>query len=88
MIKKIFKINDKINIINAVLLAPMEGITNLPFRILCRELGADIVYTEFTASEALIRDIKKSFSKLKLSAKNIRCNTNIWKQSKLYGRSC
>ncbi len=69
MIKKIFKINDKINIINAVLLAPMEGITNLPFRILCRELGADIVYTEFTASEALIRDIKKSFSKLKLSAK-------------------
>lgn len=69
MINKTFKINDIINIKNAVLLAPMEGITNLPFRILCRELGADIVYTEFTASEALVRNIDKSLRKLKLSPK-------------------
>lgn len=51
-------------IINPVLLAPMEGITDLPFRIICKEMGADIVFSEFIASEALIRDAKKSFAKM------------------------
>ena len=54
---------------NAVMLAPMEGITDLPFRMICKELGADIVYTEFVASEALIRDVPKSFRKIALSEK-------------------
>ena len=54
---------------NAVLLAPMEGITDLPFRLICKELGADIVYTEFVASEALIRDVPKTFKKIILSEK-------------------
>ena len=49
---------------NGVVLAPMEGVTDLPFRIICREMGADIVYSEFIASEALIRDAKKSFLKM------------------------
>ena len=53
-----------IEVENGVLLAPMEGITDLPFRIICRRLGADIVYSEFIASEALIRDAKKSFEKM------------------------
>ncbi len=53
---------------NALLLAPMEGITDIPFRIICRRLGADIVYSEFIAAEALIRDAKKSFDKMIMSA--------------------
>ncbi|MGE5479593.1 MAG: tRNA dihydrouridine synthase DusB [Chloroflexota bacterium] len=44
--------------------APMEGITDLPFRIICKEQGADLVYTEFIASEALIRDVEKSLKKM------------------------
>lgn len=52
---------------NPVLLAPMEGITDEPFRIICREMGADIVFSEFVAAEALIRDAKKSFAKMTFS---------------------
>lgn len=58
-----------IDITNAVLLAPLEGITDLPFRLICKEFGADIVYTEFIASEALIRNIPQSFRKIVLSDK-------------------
>ncbi len=45
-------------------LAPMEDITDSPFRRICRRLGADIVYSEFVSSEGLIRDAKKSLKKL------------------------
>ncbi|MEW6749903.1 MAG: tRNA-dihydrouridine synthase [Candidatus Latescibacterota bacterium] len=38
-----------------ILLAPMEDVTELPFRLLCRRLGADIVYTEFVSAEGLVR---------------------------------
>jgi len=65
MPNKIFKIDDLV-IRNGIFLAPMEGITDLPFRIICRRFGADIVYTEFVASEALVRDIKKSFLKIRV----------------------
>ncbi|MGC9374447.1 MAG: tRNA dihydrouridine synthase DusB [Bacteroidales bacterium] len=47
-------------------LAPMEDITDPSFRYLCKYFGADMVYTEFVASEGLIRDCKKSYKKLKL----------------------
>lgn len=50
-----------------IVLAPMEGVSNMPFRIICKQLGADIVYTEFTSSEALTRKVKKSFDKLKFT---------------------
>ncbi len=63
---KIFNISDGINIVNGIFLAPMEGITDLPFRLICKELGADILYTEFVASEALVRDVEKSFRKIHL----------------------
>lgn len=65
MLNKVFKI-DNIEIKNGIFLAPMEGITDLPFRIICRRFGADIVYTEFVASEALIRDVEKSFLKIRV----------------------
>ena len=48
-----------------LLLAPMEDITDVSFRVLCREHGADMVYTEFIPSDALIRDAAKSIAKMR-----------------------
>lgn len=50
----------------AVLLAPMEDVTEAPFRWLCRRFGADVVYTEFTSSEAVARDIEAAHRKIML----------------------
>lgn len=47
-----------------LLLAPMEDVSDPPFRALCKEQGADVVYTEFISSEGLIRDAAKSVQKL------------------------
>ena len=47
-----------------LLLAPMEDVSDPPFRALCKKNGADIMYTEFISSEGLIRDAKKSTMKL------------------------
>ena len=49
---------------NALFLAPMEEITNSAFRCICKEMGADVLTSEFVSSEALIRDVKKSFDKM------------------------
>lgn len=54
-----------------VLLAPMEDVTDLPFRQVCKRYGADIVYTEFISSDGLVRDARRSMEKLRL-AKNER----------------
>ena len=48
-----------------IALAPMEDVTDLPFRLICKKLGADIVYTEFVNSEGLIRDSAKTKDKMK-----------------------
>ena len=47
-----------------MLLAPMEDVSDPPFRALCKENGADVMYTEFISSEGLIRDAAKSVKKL------------------------
>lgn len=47
-----------------LLLAPMEDISDPPFRRLCKRFGADIVYTEFISSEGLVRNAEKSLQKL------------------------
>ncbi|MFZ1081054.1 MAG: tRNA dihydrouridine synthase DusB [Candidatus Kryptoniota bacterium] len=52
-----------------VALAPMEDVTDLGFRLICKEFGADIVYTEFISSEGLIRSARKSTAKLLTSEK-------------------
>ncbi|MFN2382869.1 MAG: tRNA dihydrouridine synthase DusB [Gemmatimonadota bacterium] len=49
-----------------LLLAPMEDVSDLPFRVMCRRLGADVVYTEFISSEGLIRDARICREKLRL----------------------
>ena len=52
-----------------LLLAPMEDVSDPPFRALCKEGGADVVYTEFISSEGLIRDAAKSVQKLDIYEK-------------------
>ena len=47
-----------------LLLAPMEDVSDPPFRALCKKYGADLMYTEFISSEGLIRDAEKSMMKL------------------------
>jgi nifR3 family TIM-barrel protein len=47
-----------------VLLAPMEEITGVAFRKICKDFGADLVYTEFVAADGLIRDVQKSTQKI------------------------
>jgi tRNA-dihydrouridine synthase B len=47
-------------------LAPMEDVTELPFRLICKRLGADIVYTEFTSSEGIIREIPRIMEKIQI----------------------
>jgi tRNA-dihydrouridine synthase B len=47
-----------------LLLAPMEDVSDPPFRVVCKENGADLMYTEFISSEGLIRDAIKSRKKL------------------------
>lgn len=48
-----------------VVLAPMEDVTDASFRILCRECGADAVYTEFVSSDGLVRDAAKAIAKMR-----------------------
>ncbi len=48
-------------------LAPMEDVTDPSFRAMCKEFGADVVYTEFISSDGLIRDAAKSLKKLEIT---------------------
>ena len=50
-----------------VLLAPMEDVTDISFRLMCKRFGADMVYTEFVSSDALIRSVNKTRQKLDVS---------------------
>lgn len=51
----------------AVLLAPMEDVTDPAFRLMCKQFGADMVYTEFVSADALIRSVSKTEQKLRIS---------------------
>ena len=48
-------------------LAPMEDVTDPAFRLLCKRFGADMVYTEFVSSDALIREVNRTMQKLTIS---------------------
>ena len=50
----------ELNIKNPILLAPMAGVTDYPFRILCKEMGAGIVYSEFVSADGIIRENLKT----------------------------
>jgi tRNA-dihydrouridine synthase B len=61
----VIKIGSKIELPNfPLLLAPMEDVSDPPFRYVCKQYGADLMYTEFISSEGLIRDAIKSKKKL------------------------
>ena len=49
-------------------LAPMEDVTDIGFRMLCKRYGASMVYTEFVSAEALVRSVKSTVNKLTISA--------------------
>lgn len=49
-----------------LLLAPMEDVTDASFRILCKEHGADLMYTEFVSADALVRNVNRTLRKLEL----------------------
>lgn len=50
-----------------IMLAPMEDVTDPSFRLICREMGAKMVYTEFVSADALIRNINSTTRKLKIN---------------------
>ena len=50
-----------------VLLAPMEDVTDPSFRYICKEFGADMMYTEFISSDGLIRDAAKTIAKMQVT---------------------
>jgi tRNA-dihydrouridine synthase B len=53
-----------IDIPKAVLLAPMENVTDIPFRLVCKKMGADLMFTEFVNSEGLVRKSKTTHKKM------------------------
>jgi len=54
----------EIDIDRGIFLAPMENVSDYPFRMVCKKLGADLVYSEFISSEALVREAEKAFKKM------------------------
>lgn len=61
-----------------ILLAPMEDVTDASFRIICKEQGADMVYTEFIPSDGLIRDAVKAIDKMKTSEEEAPIGIQIY----------
>jgi len=56
-----------LNIERGIFLAPMENMSDFPFRMICKKLGADIVCSEFISSEALIREAKQAYRKMTIN---------------------
>ena len=52
--------------LNPIFLAPMEDVTDPAFRLMCKRFGADMVYTEFVSSDALIRLVNRTTEKLNI----------------------
>lgn len=65
---------------NPLFLAPMEDVTDIGFRMLCKRYGASMVYTEFVSAEALVRSVKSTVSKLTV------CNEERPVGIQIYGR--
>lgn len=63
---KIMKIGNVLLPERAVMLAPMEDVTDVGFRLQCKQFGADMVYSEFVSADALIRNIDKTMQKLRV----------------------
>ena len=64
-----------------LLLAPMEDVTDISFRLLCAEMGADIVYTEFVNSDGMTRGCKRALKKMRLLPEERPAGIQIYGQS-------
>lgn len=53
-----------LNFNKPLMLAPMEGVTDIPFRLICKKLGADLLFTEFVNAEAIKRNVPKTLKKM------------------------
>ena len=75
-----------------LLLAPMEDVSDPPFRALCKENGADVVYTEFISSEGLISGRSKKCHKIRyLRKRTPGWNSDLWCQFRIdvtFCRNC
>ena len=60
-----------------IFLAPMEDVTDIGFRLLCKQMGAAMVYSEFVSSDALIRMVNKSLAKLQVLIHELRYSREI-----------
>ena len=67
-----------------VFLAPMEDVTDIGFRLLCKRFGASMVYTEFVSAEALIRDVKTTQQKLVISDEELRAMRDVLDLQRFY----
>ena len=65
-----------------LLLAPMEDVTDIGFRLLCRRMGAAMVYSEFVSSDALVRMVNRSLEKLAV------CPEERPVAIQIYGKDC
>jgi putative TIM-barrel protein, nifR3 family len=63
-----------------LLLAPMEDVTDASFRVLCREQGADMVYTEFVNSDGLVRDVPRTIAKMRTLEEEAPIGVQIYGQ--------
>ena len=57
----------KVKIKYPVLLAPMAGVTDMPFRTICKQMGASMMYTEFVSAEGIIRENTKTLDMIKFA---------------------
>ena len=66
----------KLNIQTPILLAPMAGVTDYPFRVLCKAQGAGVVYSEFVSAHGIIRENAKTWQMIKFTDfEQIVCTT-------------
>lgn len=72
------KLLENIKNINYTALAPMAGITDLPFRIICKRCGADVVYTEMISAKALYYKNEKSIKMLKTTDEECPCVVQLF----------
>lgn len=73
---------------NILALAPMAGITDCAFRVLCREMGADVVYSEMVSADALYYDSKKTIEMLKIDKKEHPIVVQLFgKRPELFGKA-
>jgi tRNA-dihydrouridine synthase B len=57
----------KVNIVTPIFLAPMAGVTDFSFRILCKEMGAGVVYSEFVSAHGIIRENEKTLDMIRFT---------------------